>query len=46
MLPLQEKFSIDDFNLATILVFPHVQQSGFGRLLMEFSKHRSPVSGI
>ncbi|GHJ86421.1 hypothetical protein NliqN6_2823 [Naganishia liquefaciens] len=35
----KEKFSIDDFNLATILVFPHVQQSGFGRLLMEFSYH-------
>ncbi|KAJ9101740.1 hypothetical protein QFC21_003079 [Naganishia friedmannii] len=44
----KEKFSIDDFNLATILVFPHVQQSGFGRLLMEFSYHltkNSPTPG-
>jgi histone acetyltransferase MYST1 len=33
----KEKVSLEGFNLACILVFPHHQRKGYGRLLIEFS---------
>lgn len=37
-LPLKEKISYDDYNLACIVTFPPFQKKGYGMLLIEFSE--------
>ena len=34
----KEKKSVEDYNLSCILILPHYQRKGFGRMLIEFSK--------
>lgn len=36
---LQEKESTEDYNVACILTLPPYQRKGYGKLLIEFSKH-------
>ncbi|KAH6921166.1 hypothetical protein HPB50_027850 [Hyalomma asiaticum] len=41
----KEKFSVEDYNVACILVLPPYQRRGFGRLLVEFSYELSKHEG-
>jgi hypothetical protein len=41
----KEKNSVENYNLAVIIVFPPFQKEGYGRLLMEFSYMISKLEG-
>lgn len=34
----KEKYSVQGYNVSCILTLPHYQRSGFGRMLIDFSK--------
>ena len=36
----KEKYSLDGYNLACIMILPQFQRKGYGRLLIEFSIYK------